>query len=193
MVTRSGRPVVGAVATAVDATDPAAFAAALTGNDVVFHCAQPAYHRWAEEFPALQRRVVAACEQVGATLVAVENVYGYGLVDRPMAESTPMHPHTEKGRIRAEMWRELHDAHAAGRIRVASVRASDFFGPGVVGSAFGERFFRGSPSAVPPTSSATQTRATRSPSCPTSPRRWCASPRPPAPGDVRGMHRTRRR
>jgi nucleoside-diphosphate-sugar epimerase len=43
--------------------------------------------------------------------------------------------------VRAEMWRSLHDASARGELQMAVVRASDFVGPGVEGSAFGTRFF----------------------------------------------------
>jgi len=39
------------------------------------------------------------------------------------------------------MWRDLEAAHRAGRLRVVAGRASDFFGPGVEGSAVGSRFF----------------------------------------------------
>jgi nucleoside-diphosphate-sugar epimerase len=39
------------------------------------------------------------------------------------------------------MWRDLQAAHQAGRLRVVAARASDFFGPGVVDSAIGQRFF----------------------------------------------------
>jgi nucleoside-diphosphate-sugar epimerase len=39
------------------------------------------------------------------------------------------------------MWAELLAAHQSGRVRAASVRASDFFGAGVEDSAYGDRFF----------------------------------------------------
>jgi nucleoside-diphosphate-sugar epimerase len=39
------------------------------------------------------------------------------------------------------MWDSLADAHRSGRAQTAAVRASDFFGPGVEGSAFGDSFF----------------------------------------------------
>jgi nucleoside-diphosphate-sugar epimerase len=140
VLTRHPTPIAGASTQAVDATSTDELVDAIAGADVVFQCAQPAYHRWVEEFPALQRAVVGACERVGASLVVVENLYGYGPVDGPMTETTPMRPTTRKGAVRAQMWQELETAHAGARVRVAAVRASDFIGPGVVGSAFGERF-----------------------------------------------------
>ena len=37
---------------AADVTDPAQLAQVFDGVDVVYHCAQPEYLRWTEEFPA---------------------------------------------------------------------------------------------------------------------------------------------
>jgi nucleoside-diphosphate-sugar epimerase len=141
VATRRGTAVIGADSRACDVTDPDALVVAIDGADVVFQCAQPAYHRWVEEFPPFQRNVVEACERAGAVLVAVENLYGYGSSDTPFTEDTPMRPNTRKGVVRAQMWDDLAAAHTAGRIRAAAVRASDFFGPGVLLSSFGERFF----------------------------------------------------
>ena len=141
IVTRSGTQVDGADALAADLTDPTAAKSALATATAAFQCAQPEYHRWAEEFPGLQRRILDACESSGATLIALENLYGYGPVDRPMTEQLPMRPTTRKGRVRAAMWEELAEAHTSGRVPTAAVRASDFYGPHVLASAYGERFF----------------------------------------------------
>jgi nucleoside-diphosphate-sugar epimerase len=141
MVTRSGSAAGGTKSTMADITVPAAALAAVRGASVVFQCAQPAYHRWTEEFPQLQAAVLDACAAVGAPLIATENSYGYGFVEGPITDGMPMNPNTRKGRVRAEMWDSLADAHRSGRAQTAAVRASDFFGPGVEGSAFGDRFF----------------------------------------------------
>jgi nucleoside-diphosphate-sugar epimerase len=141
VVTRSGTAVDGATSRAADVTDPAALGAALAGAEVVYQCAQPAYHRWPEEFPALQASVVEAAEAAGVLLVVAENLYGYGPVDAPITQDLPLQATTRKGAVRARLWRELAEAHAAGRVRVVAGRASDFFGPGVDESAVGSRFF----------------------------------------------------
>lgn len=141
VVTRSGRAVPGAISLRADLGDPSAADAATAGAAVVFQCAQPAYHRWPQEFRALQSRVVEAVAATGALLVAAENVYGYGPVSGPLTEALPLAATTRKGRVRAQMWRDLADAHQAGRLRVVAGRASDFFGPGVTASAVGDRFF----------------------------------------------------
>lgn len=141
VVTRSGAAVPGAVSRAADLTEAAQAAAALAGAEVVFQCAQPAYHRWPQEFPALQGAAVEAAASAGALLVVAENLYGYGPHDGPLTEDLPLAASTRKGRVRAAMWTSLEAAHRAGRLQVVAGRASDFFGPGVEGSAVGERFF----------------------------------------------------
>lgn len=142
VITRSGTTIDGTQSCRVNVADPDAAQAALGRATVVFQCAQPPYHRWSTDFPAIQRSVVRACEASGALLVAIENLYGYGPVSTPMTEDRPMKPTTRKGAVRAQMWAELLDAHQSGRVRAAAVRASDFFGAGVRDSAYGERFFR---------------------------------------------------
>ena len=140
VVTRTGTALPGAAARAGDLSDPTGARDAVAGASVVFQCAQPPYHRWSQEFPALQRSILSACEAADAPLVVIENLYGYGPVDGPMTEDLPLAATTRKGSIRARMSEELVEAHRAGRVPTASVRASDFIGPGVDGSAYGARF-----------------------------------------------------
>jgi len=141
VVTRSGTAIPGAVSRAADLTDPGQATAAIAGAQVVFQCSQPAYHRWPQEFAALQARVLDATATAGALLVAAENLYGYGPVAAPLTEDLPLVAATRKGAVRAQMWHDLRAAHEAGRVRVVAGRAADFFGPGVDGSAVGDRFF----------------------------------------------------
>jgi nucleoside-diphosphate-sugar epimerase len=82
----------------------------------------------------------AAAERSGALLVVMDNLYAFGAsAAMPMRENTPLNPSGNKGAVRAEMATSLLEAHAAGRMRAALVRASDFYGPQVKDSAFGER------------------------------------------------------
>ena len=141
VVTRSGTAVDGASARRADLTDHGQARAALADASIVFSTAQPAYHRWVEEFPALQASIVQAARAADVALMVVENLYGYGPHDGPLTEDLPMRPSTRKGTVRAEMWQALHDASTSGELQMAVVRASDFVGPGVEGSAFGTRFF----------------------------------------------------
>jgi nucleoside-diphosphate-sugar epimerase len=60
----------------------------------------------------------------------MDNVYMYGRADgRPFTEDRANDAHTRKGRVRAQMARDLMAAHDAGRVQVTVGRASDFFGP----------------------------------------------------------------
>jgi nucleoside-diphosphate-sugar epimerase len=124
-----------------NASDPDSVRAVTAGAAVVYQCAQPPYTRWPEEFPALQAAVLAGTAAQGAKLVVAENLYMYGLVDRPMTEDLPNAATTRKGRTRAVMSETLLEAHRRGDLRVAIARGSDFFGPGVVESLLGERVF----------------------------------------------------
>ena len=64
----------------------------------------------------------------------MSNLYGYGPVDHPMVEDDPLNAPGVKGRVRATMWAEALAAHRSGGVRVTEARASDFFGPHVVGT-----------------------------------------------------------
>lgn len=108
----------------------------------IYFCAQPPYHRWTQEFPALQEAVISMAEEAGAALIVAENLYGYGAVSGLMTEDMPMNPNSRKGSVRAAMHESLMAAHRAGRVQVAVARGSDFFGPYVDGSAAGSRAFK---------------------------------------------------
>ena len=128
---------------AADVADPGAAAGAATGAAVVDQCLNAPYAQWPELFPPLQRGALAAAERAGALLVTLENLYGYGPSGgKPMTEDLPLAATTVKGRTRAAMTGELLAAAAAGRVRIAIGRASDFFGAGVTeGSTLGRRVF----------------------------------------------------
>lgn len=143
-INRSGRADLSAEAEVVagDASDATATARLAAGASVVYNCTNPPYTKWPELFPALNRGVLAGASAAGAKLVAMDNLYMYGPTHgRPLTEDLPYAATTRKGRVRAAMARELLDAHARGQVQVAIGRASDFFGPGVRDSSFGERVF----------------------------------------------------
>jgi nucleoside-diphosphate-sugar epimerase len=126
----------------VDVTDGEAAADAAKGAAVVYQCLNAPYADWPRRFPPLQRAVVVAAERSDALLVTLENVYGYGPTGgSAMTELTPLAPNSVKGRTRVAMTEALLSASAAGRLRIAIGRASDFFGAGVTQSTLGERVF----------------------------------------------------
>ena len=125
-----------------EATNEDFVIAACANAETVYFCLNPPYTKWPELFPALQAAVLAGAGSAGAKLVAMENLYGYGPTDgRPLTEDLPLSATTRKGQVRAEMTKDLMAAHAAGRVRVVAARASDYFGPGALTSAMGERVF----------------------------------------------------
>jgi nucleoside-diphosphate-sugar epimerase len=124
-----------------DATDPAATRALCAGASVVYACVNVPYTDWPRLFPPLQAGIVEGAAAAGAKLVVAENLYMYGPVDKPLTEDLPYNAHTRKGLVRAQMSAALLDAHRSGKVRVAMGRASDFYGPGVLDSAAGERTF----------------------------------------------------
>jgi nucleoside-diphosphate-sugar epimerase len=144
MVNRSGRSDVpeGVEVVGGDATDGAFAREASEGASVVYFALNPPYTQWTELFPPLQAGVIEGAAAAGAKLIAVENLYMYGLTGgRPLTEDLPHSPNTRKGTVRARMSKELMEAHKSGRVRVATGRASDFFGPRVLVSAAGEQVF----------------------------------------------------
>ncbi len=116
--------------------------AACAGAVVVHHCAQPPYHRWAEEFPAMNEAVIAGAAAAGAKLVFADNLYCYAPpTDGPLTEDAPLRPTSRKGAVRLALADRLLDAHRTGVVRVAVGRAADYYGPGVTVSSAGERLF----------------------------------------------------
>jgi nucleoside-diphosphate-sugar epimerase len=126
-----------------DATDPDDAKRACAGASHVYNCTNPRdYHRWPDQFPPLQRGVLAGAAAAGAKLIAMENLYLYGPHGGvPMTEDLPQRGRGPRSTTRREMSAELFAAHRSGRVRVATIRASDLFGPHVRESLAGERLF----------------------------------------------------
>jgi len=143
LVSRTGNTVLDGIEVVKgDASDPASAIEFTTGADVIYNATNPPYHQWGELFPPMQKVLLAAAAHNDAAFIAMENVYGYGSPDgETLTEATPIRPVSNKGRIRAEMWNELHEWHTTGRANTAAVRASDFYGPMVGDSMVGKRFW----------------------------------------------------
>lgn len=141
VVTRDGRDIGPNITTAwADLADAEQTIAACQGADAIYQCAAPPYHQWDVAFPALQEAAIAAAAHCDAVLVAVENLYGYGIAGE-LKEEMPLIATTRKGSLRARLSQELLAAHATGRAKCVAGRATDFFGPGVAVSALGDRFW----------------------------------------------------
>ncbi len=130
VVTRRGTGPDRAERVAADAADRARLVELAAGADAVYNCANPQYHRWVTDWPPIAAALLAAAESSGAVLVTTGNLYGYGPVDAPMTEQTPLAARGTKGRVRARMWEDALGAHRAGRVRATEVRGSDYVGVG---------------------------------------------------------------
>lgn len=86
---------------------------------------------WRRSWPVAMANLLAACEAAGARMVFLDNLYMYGPQDAPLREDTPLTTYGVKPAVRAEITRQWMAADAAGRVRVAALRAPDFYGPGV--------------------------------------------------------------
>jgi nucleoside-diphosphate-sugar epimerase len=123
-----------------DLADPDQARTAAEGATAIVQASAPPYARWAELFPALHSSALAAAEATGARLVTISNLYMLdpaGVID----EDTEVTLRSGKGRLRQAMWEETKAAHDRGAVRAVELRASDYYGPGVHESAFGEGFF----------------------------------------------------
>lgn len=120
-------PVQGVEVVAGDIRDAEFAAAALSGASTVYQCAQPRYHRWAQEFPSLQKAIMDATAAAGARIVIADNLYGFGdPAGAVISDRSPREPHTVKGRVRKQM---ADDALADTRVEVTLSRPGDYIGP----------------------------------------------------------------
>jgi len=111
---------------AADATQTDQLSALATGAAALYNCANPPYHRWLTDWPPLTAALLTAAERSGAVLAVASNLYGYGPVDGPITDATPLAATHPKLRLRADMWREALARHQADRIRVTEIRSSDY-------------------------------------------------------------------
>ncbi|MGL5828212.1 MAG: NAD-dependent epimerase/dehydratase family protein, partial [Angustibacter sp.] len=115
---------------ALDVGDQAELLRVTAGARVIFNCLNPAYHRWAADWPPMAAAVLRAAEESGAVLATVSNLYAYGPVSGPMTADLPLAGAGVKAGVRGAMWRAAVAAHEAGRVRAVEVRAADFIGAG---------------------------------------------------------------
>ena len=111
---------------AADATQADRLSELVTGAAALYNCANPLYHRWLTDWPPLAAALLTAAERSGAVLAVASNLYGYGPVDGPITDTTPLAATHPKLRLRADMWREALARHEAGRLRVTEIRSSDY-------------------------------------------------------------------
>jgi nucleoside-diphosphate-sugar epimerase len=111
---------------AADATDAERLTSLTVGAAALYNCASPQYHQWFTDWPPLAKAFLTAAERTGAVLVSMSNLYGYGPVDGPIGQKTPIAATHPKLLLRARMWNDQLAAQQEGGIRTTEVRASDY-------------------------------------------------------------------
>lgn len=124
-----------------DASDPEQAVRAAEGAAVVYQALNPPYHLWHELFPGLQRGALEAARRAGARYVSIDNLYMYNSAAGSVTEGSPIAPASRKGELRQRMAEEVLAAHERGDVAATVLRSSDYYGPGVLGSALGDRVF----------------------------------------------------
>jgi hypothetical protein len=113
-----------------DAKDPAVLRRVAQRASAIYNCANPPYHRWSVDWPSLAASLLQTAADVGAVLVTVNDLYGYGPVDYPMTERDLFAPVGIKGQVRAKMWADALAAHQSGRVRVTEAGPPTISVPG---------------------------------------------------------------
>ena len=117
-----------------DLTNAAQVLKAVEGSEVVYLCVGLQYKLkiWQEQWPAIMKNVINACEQHNAKLVFLDNVYMYASNAIPhMTEESPLDPPSRKGKIRLQIAKMLMNAIAKGTLTALIARSADFYGPAV--------------------------------------------------------------
>ena len=83
---------------------------------------------WREAWPRAMTNFVEACSASGARLVFVDNLYMYGPQTAPLSETTPLTPYRRQAGGAGRGDAHLDGGERGGRLRVAALRAPDFYG-----------------------------------------------------------------
>ncbi len=128
---RSGRADVpaGVQLVSADAADPQAVRQAARDAAVAYCCIGVDYTRFTALWPPIITALIAGLEGTGVPLIFADNLYAYGPQRVPLVETLPPTVFGRKPALRAQLAQQLLEAHTAGRLQVALVRAADFYGP----------------------------------------------------------------
>ncbi|MGI9597969.1 MAG: NAD-dependent epimerase/dehydratase family protein [Acidimicrobiales bacterium] len=140
VVTRSGQATVpaGVELVAADISDSTQAVRACADAGIVYSCVGLSYQGWPEKWPPMMAGMLDGAAAAEARFVFMDNCYMYGPVTVSMTEDLPLTDYGNKPATRAKTTRMWQQAHEEGRVAAASVRASDFYGPGVSNAALGD-------------------------------------------------------
>ncbi|MCE9521998.1 MAG: NAD-dependent epimerase/dehydratase family protein, partial [Alphaproteobacteria bacterium] len=96
---------------------------------------------WRKVWPKTITNVIEACAETGARVVFVDNLYMLGPQRKPRREDMPLTKRGEKPAILSQVTRIWMAAAATMRVRIAALRCTDFYGPGVPVSYLGATGF----------------------------------------------------
>lgn len=104
---------------------------AVKGSSVVYLLIGLSYDLkvWRDQWSAIMTNVIKTCKELNVPLLFFDNVYMYGKVEGKMTESTPFHPCSRKGEIRASIATQLMNEMKTGSINALIARSADFYGP----------------------------------------------------------------
>ena len=127
----------GVAFTRCDVLDAASVAAAVKGAPQVAVAIGFAYTGpvWERDWPVAMKNLLDACAAEGVRMVFLDNLYMYGPQTEPLVETMKLSDHGRKPAARAKITRMWEQD---GRVKVAALRAPDFYGPGVLLSHVGE-------------------------------------------------------
>ena len=93
---------------------------------------------WEANWPKLMANMLAACSASGARLIFIDNLYMYGPQAEPLREDMPMAATGRKGKVRAAITRQWQASGQTSGVKIAALRAPDFYGAGVGNSILGD-------------------------------------------------------
>jgi len=130
----------GAAFASCDVLDLESLRAATAGASQVVAAFGFAYDSkvWTTAWPRAMMNLLDACAAARARLVFFDDLYMYGPQTAPLTEETPLSDYGRKPAIRSAITRLWLAARDAGRVKVAALRAPDFYGPGVGNSHLGD-------------------------------------------------------
>jgi nucleoside-diphosphate-sugar epimerase len=131
----------GATFRACDVLDADSVRRAVEGAAQIVLAVGFAYDRrvWRKAWPKTMTNVIAACAATGARMVFVDNLYMLGPQRSPRHEDMPLSKTSAKAAILSKVTRIW--LKAVGRVRIAALRCTDFYGPGVPVSHLGTTGF----------------------------------------------------
>ncbi len=130
---------------AADLLDTANIDRAIKGSSIVYVTVGFPYNLkiWKNTWPKFIRDVIDACVAHQSKLVFFDNIYMYDSNHlNGMNEETPIHPPSEKGKIRAQIANMIMAKVQEGKLTALIARSADFYGPSIQTSMLTETVFK---------------------------------------------------